>query len=104
MSDIKDDDEMLKKVDELTNLVEQIFLAHQIGDDRKVWISHEEASKLGFDISNYLQEPRNLTPRAAEQDTTEAIIADWARFSLEHNFQLSQAQDVTRFLRERLVR
>jgi hypothetical protein len=56
MNEIKDDDELLEKVDELTNLVEQMFLAHQIGDDRKVWTSHEQASKLGFDISNYLQD------------------------------------------------
>ena len=40
-----------------------------------------------------------------DQDTTEALVADWATYAVtEGGFNLDDAQKVTRFLRERLGR
>lgn len=77
MSEIKDDNELLEKVDLLTNLIEQMFLAHQIGDDKKMWTSHEEASKLGFDISNFIQTRSAQLPLERNSDTTPAHVHKW---------------------------
>jgi len=47
------------KIDRLTNLVEQMYLAHQIGDDRRVFEAHEEAAKIGFELSQFAEELDN---------------------------------------------
>lgn len=65
MSEIKDYDEMLLLLDQLTNLVEQMALAHNIHDEPSFNKFHIEAGKLGFDITNFLQDARNLTTHAA---------------------------------------
>lgn len=49
----------LEMVDALTNLVEQMFLAHQIKDERMFKIAYERAAELGFTLLDKMvkQEP-----------------------------------------------
>lgn len=47
---------LLEKVDLLTNLVEQMFLAHRMRDEQKFNEAHDKAAQIGFEISEALQE------------------------------------------------
>ena len=46
----------LEKADALANLVQQMWLAHQVKDDQMFKTVHEKASKIGFDLVEALQE------------------------------------------------
>lgn len=46
----------LEKADALTNLVEQMFLAHQIHDETMFRQAHDKAGEIGFDLVQMLSE------------------------------------------------
>jgi hypothetical protein len=62
----------------------------------------EEMMMARHDAADYIES--GLTTRAADASTTEALIAKWAQFAIENDFGQREAENVTRFLRERLRR
>ena len=40
---------LVEKLDTLTNLIEQMFIAHQVGNEALFRESHAKAGKLGFE-------------------------------------------------------
>lgn len=46
----------LEKADALTNLVEQMHLAHMVRDDAHFKRAHAEASRIGFELVRVLEE------------------------------------------------
>jgi len=57
---------LLQKVDTLTNLVEQMLLAHRMRDEKKFNEAHDNAAKTGFEITKALQEDGGVIQRAAD--------------------------------------
>lgn len=47
---------LIEKADALSNFVEQMFLAHQVRDDAQFKRAHTQASRLGFQLVQALQE------------------------------------------------
>jgi hypothetical protein len=47
---------LLEKVEKLTSLVEKMYIAQQMGDDKRFKAAHKEASKIGFEVVHELQE------------------------------------------------
>jgi len=47
---------LLEKVDALTNLVEQMLLAHRMRDEQKFNEAHDKAAQIGFEVLEALQE------------------------------------------------
>jgi hypothetical protein len=46
----------LEKADAAANLVEQMWLAHQVKDEKKFIESHHKASKLLFEVTRELED------------------------------------------------
>lgn len=46
----------LEKADALANLIAQMFLAHQLKDERHFTIAHNKASDMAFELTNALEE------------------------------------------------
>ena len=49
-------EELLGSVDSLANFVEQMFLAHQMHDEQMFKFAHDSAAKIGFEITQKIQE------------------------------------------------
>lgn len=45
---------MIEKADALTNLIEQMLMAHRIGDEKTFMKAHDKAAKIGFELVNQL--------------------------------------------------
>jgi hypothetical protein len=46
----------LEMADALTNLVEQMYMAHKVGDERRFESAHKRAGEIGFDLVNKLND------------------------------------------------
>lgn len=46
---------LLEKVDALTNLVEQMLLAHRMRDEQRFNEAHDKAAQIGFEVIEALQ-------------------------------------------------
>lgn len=67
---------LLQKVDALTNLVEQMLLAHRMRDEQRFNDAHDKAAQLGFEVMEALQESESgLTQRAADVKPRRAVKA-----------------------------
>ena len=47
---------LLEKIDTLTNLVEQMLLAHRMRDEQRFNEAHDKAAQIGFEVMQALQE------------------------------------------------
>lgn len=81
----------------------QICEEHGVGCDEVTWCTD---SINDTDVEYVLLERATQQKREPDnQDTTEAIVAEWATYAItDGNFKIEDAQKVTRFLRERLGR
>ena len=55
---------LLEKVKTLTSLVEQMFLAHRMEDEKRFKKAHREALELGSDVVHELQESEDAAANA----------------------------------------
>jgi hypothetical protein len=55
-TEIDNPETLLEKVDALTNLVEQMLLAHKMRDEKKFNEAHDKAAQIGFEVLEALQE------------------------------------------------
>lgn len=44
-----------EKLDALTNLIEQMYLAHRVHDELHFLMAHKQAAKLGFDLQRMIE-------------------------------------------------
>jgi hypothetical protein len=50
---------ILEKVDTLTNLVEQMLMAHRMRDEQRFNDLHERASKIGYELLTAMNEAQD---------------------------------------------
>jgi len=49
---------LVEKLDTLTNLIEQMFISHQVGNEAMFRESHAKAAKLGFEATQLAEEKK----------------------------------------------
>ena len=64
---------LVEKLDTLTNLIEQMFIAHQVGNEALFRESHAKAARLGFEAMQ-LAEAKKSKRQAQEAPPKEEDI------------------------------
>jgi hypothetical protein len=77
--EIENPETLLEKVDALTNLIEQMLLAHRMRDEQRFNEAHDKAAQIGFEVSEALQEEGGLTQRAADLPTVCPKCGGWLK-------------------------